>query len=132
MAITRSQAKALEKQMAVAEAEAVEVEAVEVETVEVEVKPGVEDYYCDESPISSPEHVYEPIELFPIASIEYGKQQVSIIEQPLPRPSNEGAKAGGLVLVGLFGAVGITVAWKYSSHLTKSVKNLLKKWFWGG
>ena len=126
MAITRSQAKALENQMAVAEAEA---EAVEVEAVEVEVKPGVEDLYCDESPISSPVHVYEPVELFPIASIEHGKQQVSIVEQPLPRVTNQNEKANGVVLVGVGTAVGISLVWRYSSQLSKSIKNLLKKWF---
>ena len=59
------------------------------------------------------------------------KDLVVSVEQPLPRPSNEGAR-DGLVLVGVFGALGIGIALKYSSHLTKSVKNLLKKWFWGG
>ena len=56
------------------------------------------------------------------------KQQVSIVEQPLLRVTKEGTK-DGLILVGVFGAVGIGVAWRYSGQLTKSVKHLLKTWF---
>ena len=118
MAVTRSQAKALENQKA--------VEAVEA----VEVKPGTEDLYCDESPISSPVHVFEPVELFPIASIEYGKEQVSIIEQPMVR--KEASKDDGLILLGVCGAVGIGVVLKYSDRLSKSIQDLLKKWLGGG
>ena len=124
MVVTRSQAKALENQMAVAAAEAAEVEA-----VEVEVEPGVGNLYCDESPISSPQHVYEPIELFPIASIEHGKEQISIIKQPFPVVIKEASKDADLILLGVCGAVGIGVVLKYSDQLFKSVKHLLKTWF---
>jgi|TARA_B110000259_G_C13683218_1_gene269189 hypothetical protein len=121
VAVTRSQAKALEKQMAEAEAMAAAAAAAAAPEARTE------ELFCDESPISSPGHVYEPIELFPIASIEHGKEQVCIIEQPVV--TNENAKSGGLVLVGVFGVVGIRVAWKYSDQLTKSIRSWLKKWF---
>jgi len=65
----------------------------------------------------------------PVSTAEHGKEQVCIIEQPVPMIIKEGAKAGGLVLVGVCGAIGIRVAWKYSGQLFKSVKHLLKTWF---
>ena len=65
----------------------------------------------------------------PVSTAERGKEQVSIIEQPVPMVIKEGAKPGGLVLVGVCGAIGIRVAWKYSGQLSKSIKHLLKKWF---
>ena len=65
----------------------------------------------------------------PVSTAEHGKEQVCIIEQPVPMVIKEGAKPGGLVLVGVCGAIGIRVAWKYSGQLSKSIKHLLKKWF---
>jgi hypothetical protein len=62
----------------------------------------------------------------PVSTAERGKEQVCIIEQPVV---NKEASKDGLILLGVCGAVGIGVVLKYSEKLTKSVKNLLKKWF---
>jgi hypothetical protein len=66
----------------------------------------------------------------PVSTAEHGKEQVCIIEQPLV--IKEASKDASLILLGVCGVVGIRVIWKYSDQLTKSVKNLLKKWFGGG
>ena len=65
----------------------------------------------------------------PVSTVKHGKEQVSIIEQPFPVVIKEASKDAGLILLGVCGAVGIDVVWKYSDQLSKSVKHLLKTWF---
>ena len=66
----------------------------------------------------------------PVSTAERGKEQVSIIEQPMVR--KEASKDDGLILLGVCGAVGIGVVLKYSDKLSKSIQDLLKKWLGGG
>lgn len=63
----------------------------------------------------------------PVSTAERGKEQVTIIEQAVV--IKEASNDAGLILLGVCGAVGIGVVLKYSEKLTKSVKNLLKRWF---
>ena len=65
----------------------------------------------------------------PVSTAEYGKEQISIVEQPVPVVIKEASKDAGLILVGVCGVVGIRVVWKYSDQLFKLVKHLLKTWF---
>ena len=92
---------------------------VEVPNIDPQASPRFASLSC-----SAVNHVKQPV-----STAEQGKQQVSIVEQPLPRVTNQNEKANGVVLVGVGMAVGISLVWRYSSQLFKSIKNLLKKWF---